>query len=452
MNDGPRLGNPDWAGQTSVHPIGLAAVIVLGLCILFLPRRWAVLPMMIIACFIPSGQRIVIASCDFSFLRIMVLFGFARLLLTKENAGFSWTKLDTAVVLWTLSSMVMYSVRLASMSAVINRLGFGFDAFGMYFLFRCLIRDWGDVEALIIGTIVVSIPVAVFFLVENRTGRNIFAVFGGVPPITTVRDGKLRCQGAFSHPILAGSFWASLVPLFAALWWKTKSRFSKPLAITGISTVLLIVFACASSTPVFALISAMIGALMFYFRRQMRTVRWGLLLTLVGLHVIMNNPVWHLFARVSAVGGGTGWHRFNVIDSTVRYFREWWLMGTSNIGHWGVWAGDMTNHYVVQGLTGGLLTMLLFIYILVVAFSYVGTIWRYYRKNQYLLALSWATGVSLFVHCMNFFGSFYFGQIIISLYLTLAVIGSLYSTIPIATSANVPAGNAYKTNKLLLKT
>ena len=43
------------------------------------------------------------------------------------------------------------------------------------------------------------------------------AAMGGVPEITVVREGRLRCQGAFAHPILAGCFWAEQLPLIAAL-------------------------------------------------------------------------------------------------------------------------------------------------------------------------------------------------------------------------------------------
>ena len=59
----------------------------------------------------------------------------------------------------------------------------------MYFLFRCLVRTWEDVDRVVLGFIVISVPVAIFFLIERSTGRNLFAMFGGVPLITDIRDG-----------------------------------------------------------------------------------------------------------------------------------------------------------------------------------------------------------------------------------------------------------------------
>ena len=55
-----------------------------------------------------------------------------------------------------------------------------------------------------------------FFLIESQTGRNLFSAFGGVPVLTDMREGKLRCSGAFGNSILAGCFWASLMPLMVA--------------------------------------------------------------------------------------------------------------------------------------------------------------------------------------------------------------------------------------------
>lgn len=436
MNEGIlALGQSEYANQTTVHPLGLFMVVVLGLYVLLLPRRWSVVPMLILACFVSSAQRIVIAGLDFDFLRIMVLFGVMRLILRKEYIGFIWKSLDIAMVLWAISSMVFFTLREGTSAAVINRLGFAFNAFGMYFLFRCLVRDWLDLDRIILGCILISIPIAALFLLENRTGRNLFSIFGGVPLITDVRDGRLRCQGAFSHPILAGCFWAATMPLFAAFWWKSAK--DRVWAVTGLATSSIIVFCCASSTPIMGVLSAIIGGLFFFLRRQMRLVRWSILLTLIALHIVMKAPVWHLVSRVSAVGGSTGWHRFNLINQTIINFDDWWFRGCSGytVKSWGIHGGDATNHYIVEGLNGGFLTMCLFVAVIVIAFRQVGYLWRSQSHNLYRLALSWALGVSLFVHCVNFIGVFYFGQIYVIWYLLLAIICSL---------SNRPVGNNTK--------
>jgi hypothetical protein len=411
---------------TLIHPVGLFAVVVLGICVILLPRRWSILPLLIVACFIPTAQRLVVFGLDFNFLRLLVLFGMTRLVIRKESQCFSWNPIDITLLLWVVSSTLIYTVQVGTLSALINRLGFGFDAFGMYYLFRCLVREWSDVDTIVLGCIVISLPIVVFFILENRTGRNLFSLFGGVPEITSMRDGRLRCQGAFSHAILAGCFWAALMPLVAARWWRSAK--DKAWAVVGLITSLIVVICCASSTPVFGILCGVIGGIMFYTRRYMRQIRWGILLALISLHIVMKAPVWHLISRVSAVGGSTGWHRYNLINQAVNHFGEWCFMGCpeGRVVSWGVSDGDVTNQYILEGIRGGLLTMVLFFCIISLAFQAVGRMWRRYR-DPYRIALSWAMGVSLFIHCMNFIGVSYFGQIHIIWYLLLAIIGSLDS-------------------------
>lgn len=413
----------DWGGQTLLHPIAIAAVLVLGIALVVLPRRYAVLPMFILACFVSSRQRLVIMTIDFNLLRIMVLFGVVRFILKSKTESFTWRPIDTCLVLWTTSALIINTIANGTMDALINRLGYSFDALGMYFLFRVLVRGWEDVDRLIIGCIIVSIPVMAAFFVEKATGRNMFSIFGGVPEVTVIREGRLRCQGAFSHAILAGCFWASLLPLFAAQWWKGTS--GKFWAVTGIVTTVSIVINCSSSTPVFGVAVALVGGLFFVFCRQMQIVRWGVLLTLIGLHMVMKAPVWHLISRVSAVGGSTGWHRFFLIDQTINHFNEWWLLGIRDTRHWGV--VDITNQYILEGVRGGFLTLVLFIIVISLCFKEIGILWRRWSHDRYRVTLSWALGVSLFVHCMQFLGVSYFGQIYMVWYLLLAIIVSLAS-------------------------
>lgn len=360
---------------------------------------------------------------DFNILRIMVLIGIMRVIIRKDYLDFLWKPLDTAILLWTISMMVVFILQQRTSSAVINRLGFGFDSLGMYFLFRCLVRNWQDVDSIVFGAIVICISVTGFFLIENQTGRNLFSIFGGLPSITIMRYGRLRCQGAFNHPIVAGCFWASLLPLFAAYWWKAVS--CRIWALMGAAGAIFIVICTASSTPVLAVLCGIIGGGMFYLRYRMRAVRWVILSVLVALHMVMKGPVWHLISRISAVGGSTGYFRYKLIDSTIAHFSEWALLGTTSTAHWFWGAQDVCNYYVYQGVQGGFLTLCLFVAVIVIAFREIGKLWRSQVHYPYYLALSWAIGVSLFVHCANFIGISYIGTITVSWYLLLGIIGSM---------------------------
>ena len=79
------------------------AVVILGLALILLPRRYAVIPMIIMACFIAPAQRIVFLTLDFNLLRLMVLFGWMRLMLRQEARGLRWRTIDYGIILWLLS-------------------------------------------------------------------------------------------------------------------------------------------------------------------------------------------------------------------------------------------------------------------------------------------------------------------------------------------------------------
>lgn len=410
--------------QTTIHPLGIFAVLILGLAMIMLPRRQAVVPMLLMACFIATAQRVVIFTLDFDVMRLMVICGWVRLMLRGELKVLRLRSLDLVVIVWAISGTVAMTLLYMSSKALIYRLGFMYDAVGMYFLFRCLVRNWQDVETIAVSVVWISIPVAAAFMLERSTGRNIFSIFGGVPAITMLRNGDLRCQGAYSHPILAGSFWASLLPLIIATAFRSDWR--KFLAPVGIFCAFLIIFATASSTPLMATMISVIAMMMFLMKRMIRVIRWIAIPALLLLQVTMTNPLWHLLARIDLTGGSTGWYRYKLIDDFIKHFSDWCLFGTKSTAAWREWgSNDITNQYVLEGVTGGFLTLLLFFLIIILAFRGVSRFENPLGKVQGRRIMAWAVGSALFVHCVIFIGVSYFGQIQMLWFLTLAMIGSL---------------------------
>ena len=440
----------DWFNQTTVHPLGLVLLVVLGAATLLVPRRYALVPMLILVCFVGPAQRIVVATLDFNFLRLMVLAGWARVLLRGEMWGWRWRPLDTVVLAWAICATLLATFLHTTLAAFIMRLGLLYDAIGLYFLCRLLVRSFDDLRVFAQCAALVSLPVAALFLVEQTTGRNLFAIFGGVPEITIVRAGRLRCRGPFIHPILAGSFWAALMPLIGALWWYRGN--SRVLSLLGLAGAAVVVVTCASATPLGGLLAGLIAATLFPIRRWFSQLRWGAVLGLIALQLVMVNPVWHLLARVQLVPQSTGWYRFKLIDEFIKHFDEWWLIGTESYSSWWTYGLDaITNEYILQGVEGGILTLGLFLAIIAVAFYAVGRTWREEvrrhlrlrrstaprtpslrarrlrrsRESAGHVAMAWALGVALFIHCVVFIGVSNFGQTVLVWYLTLGFIGSL---------------------------
>src|SRR5262245_32314796 len=315
-------------GTTFITPLGLGFTLLLGVLLLVLPRRYALVPIIALVCYMTMGERVMVAGLNFTMIRILVLFGWARVALRGEMYSLRLNAIDKAIILWTVSNVTTYTLLWRTTDAFIYRCGGAYNIIGVYFLFRFLLRDTEDVVRAARFLAVLILPLAAAMLLENTSGRNIFAAFGGVPDTTVIRDGVLRCQGSFAHPIMAGTFGATVAALLVALWWQ--GQMSKLLAVLGLTASAVIIIASGSSGPVMAALAAMFGLAMWPLRKQMRFVRFAIVLTLVALELVMKAHVWFLMARVNIFSGSDGWHRAYLIDRAVFNFSDWWLVGTKS--------------------------------------------------------------------------------------------------------------------------
>ncbi|MEM9379151.1 MAG: hypothetical protein AAGB93_04305 [Planctomycetota bacterium] len=418
------FGEQDFHNTTVLHPLGLAALAVLAVVTVSAPRRYAVVPFLVMAACISPAQRVVLAGLDFHFLRLLTLAGWLRLVARSEYRGFRWQKLDTLVVAWAIMSTIAQLAREGTAAVLIFRIGRMYDIVGMYVFFRCTVRTWRDLEIAVRALALLILPVAVAFASEKATGRNPFSIFGGVPEFTSIRYDKLRCQGPFPHPILAGCYFAAWLPLLLTLVWYGGTRFRAVLAATAVTTI---VFATSSSTPATGYLAAFAFVLAWPLRRSMAALRWGTVTALVGLHMVMKAPVWHLISRISLSKGSTSYHRFLLIDNAIHRYPEWALFGVNSTRHWGHAQYDVTNQFVLEAVTGGTLTLLLFVAILVVSFRLVGRTWRL-ERNRSRRRMAWALGASLAVQCVMFIGVSisHSQQNLMVFFFVLAATGSLH--------------------------
>jgi len=392
-------------GTNTVHPVGLVALLFMCMLFMALPRRRAMVVLFLCFSFVPVGQRFVLMTIDFPFFRIMLFFGMVRVLMRGEFSSYVPNRLDYMMFAWTIVSTIMFSISQVG-SSPIGKIGSSIDLLNAYFLTRFLVRDLVDVNRLISGLAMMSAPIMCFFLIEWSTSRNLFGFMGGVPEITAIRDGKLRCQGAYAHPILGGCYWAALLPLF--LGRIVSGGKGRLICVVGAFSSLAIIAMCNSSTAALGALAGMLGIAAFKIRNGMVVVRWAVVAMAISLHFIMKAPVWHLIARLDFMGGQS-WHRYHVIDCCIRYVDEWIVAGTPNIDHWQIYDNDLTNQYALEGVRGGGLSLLLYLCAIAVAFGNVGRLHRKVPPPQVMLA--WSIGVSLFVHTVNFFGVSYWGQL-----------------------------------------
>jgi hypothetical protein len=403
---------------TSLNPIAMAFTLALMVALAALPRRFAVVPILMMASYMTAGQGITVGSLHFPMLRLLLLAAIIRVVARQEFRKLRWNSIDTAVTMWMIASVTVYTILWGTTEALIYKCGYIYDAAGLYFLFRCLVSSVDDVVRVSKIAAVVITPLAMAMLAEKLTGRNGFWVFGGVPLITDIRDGVLRCQGPFPHSILAGTFGAIWVPFFLGLMW----RHQWALGILGLGSSTMITIAAGSSGPVLTYVAGLVGCAMWLLRRHMRKIRWGVVMGLGVLQLFMKAPVWFVIAHAGLFSGSTAYYRAFLIDRAIANFGEWWLIGTRYPHPWGPLLTDITDMYVRVAMDGGLITLILFFLIFKRCFARVG---RYVKSRDAAAGQQrnvWVLGAVLFAHAMTFVGVWYWDFNIVNWYLALAMI------------------------------
>lgn len=369
---------------------------------------------------IPMGQKIIIFSLDFTFFRLMIIIILLKFIINPIERKIEFNKIDKFMIYFVVLNAIAYILCWKAFGAIINRLGFVFDTLGIYFIIRYLVNDLDDIFYVIRLFLFVSMLVSFFMIIEQITGRNYFSIFGGVSEFTVIREGRLRSQGPFAHPILAGTYGATVFPLiFSVLSYRKKSFY-----IIFIVSLIVMIITSASSTPVLTLLAGILAIFFWLLRNKMSLIRKGIILGLILLDMIMKAPVWFLIARVSAVGGSTSYHRASLIDQFIRRFKEWFLFGVKSTYHWGYFLFDTANQYVDIGVTGGFFSFLFFILILIYCYKFLGNSMKLTENKKYKFMI-WAIGASLFSHMIGFIGITYFDQTIIYWYSLIAIISSL---------------------------
>jgi hypothetical protein len=394
---------------TNFNPLGIVIIGLFGVMTLLLPRKYAIVPVLVGTCYVGLGQVIDVFGFHFTSMRLLMLVGFVRVIVKQEMEFiFLENKIDKALIVFVFISLAIYMILWQTQKAIIYKLGIVYNVFGLYLLCRLLVRDIDEVVGIIRLMLFATIPIALFMILEKFTGKNLFSYFGSVRPYTMIREGRLRCQGPFTHPILAGTFGVTFAPMFLGLWFKGEK--DRILAVIGVISTTLITFLCASSGPAIAYACFVIGVCCWYIKDHMRTLRWSILLMLIFLQLIMKSPVYSLIGRLSNITGGTGWHRVYLIDSAIKYFGDWWMIGTRITAHWMPYVlpidpnnVDITNQYILVGIEGGIVSVILFLYLLVQCFSSVGSSTRYYaNQSSWLEKFVWSLGVSLFTYVVSF--------------------------------------------------
>jgi hypothetical protein len=375
-----------------------------------LPYRWAFLPLLIAACHTPY----VPFAGSFTVVRIVIIAGMLR----AWSGGF--LKIDAMHPIDRLVGLFVMIVMLSGFAypwnggdALITRLRISMDVAGTYLYARAYLAERESLERFAIGLAGVLIPFGLMMFYERISGNNPYRILGGQSLMAIVRDGRIRAQGSFGTPILAGTVAATALPFLVSIWHEKKG-----LAMVAMIAAFATIFSTSSSGPISTAMIAIAVICGWKWRSRAGVILIWLAVALLLLHLIKNRPVWYLMALMDFVGGSTGWHRAYLIDMAFLHFDEWWAFGTNFTRHWMPYGlandpnhCDITNYYIQLGITGGL----------ALTGALVAIQWRSFRLLGHSIMHGiahddrenfrlWCLGSALAAHAVTFLSISYFDQ------------------------------------------
>lgn len=406
-----------------MNPLALIITLVVAAAILVVPRRHVLGILVACVVLIPIYNSVSLAGLELPVARILLFTLLARMIMRGESSVDGLIGMDKVLLIWAVWMTFAYFALTPSLGSLVNRFGtIWVDVILAYFLCRNYLADSEDVFAIINTLIGVTVVLAVCGFIEYSTRFNIFTKLGG-NLYGTIRDGSLRCQGPFGHPIFLGTFAAMTIPL---LWAFGKNRWM------GTRKALVLWGACAataifsgSSSSVFSLVAAMFGVALWYLRDYMKIIIWSTVGLVVALEIAMEAHFWWLPARLNPMGG-SAYHRARLVDLYLIRIDEWWLFGTRSNTEWtgSGMTHDVANHLLRIATDGGLLALIIFLLVIFSALKVITGLLRDGRTSEESKVMLWALGALLFTHFVTFYGISYWGQMRFVLPMHLALVAS----------------------------
>lgn len=418
----------------------LAFLLTSSIAVVTLRRQWAIVPLLASCCYMTLGQGVELGPVSLPVYRLVLAAGLLRAVFRKEGLIGGLTTLDKLVIAWGVW-MVLASFfhKWQPGSGPVYALGFVYNVTLVYFLTRAWCHDLREMMAVVRAVSWLLVPVAVAMTAEHVFERNLFGVlFGGVSEGVYYRDGSIRAQGPFAHPILAGTVGAVCLPLMIGIWQRYRID-----AVVGVLVCLAMVLTSSSSGPLMSTAMGVLALFMWFLRDRLRAIRW----TLVGVYIVadisMNRPAYYLISEIDLTGSSTGWHRSRLIEAAFEHLSDWWAFGTDYTFNWmGVAVdeagqhSDITNYYLWIGVIGGLPAMLLLIAVMWFAFVLTGKSVRNCHSepggHRFMI---WCLGAGLFAHAGTSLSVAYFDQSMMFFWLNVGLIGSTFAALSATTTS-----------------
>lgn len=407
-------------------------LIISATSVIALSRKWATIALLATCCYMTLGQGIDVGPVSLPIFRLVLAAGLVRLIVRREGISGGINAIDKLVIAWALWVIFAgFFHEWKPGSGPVYASGFVYNIALVYLFARTWCRDLVEIMAMVRSVAWLLVPVAGAMLAEHMLERNYFGIlFGGVSEGVYWREGSIRAQGPFAHPILAGTVGAVCFPLMLGIWRKHCVS-----ATVGMASCVTIVFASTSSGPLMSFFIGLVGVMMWPLRGWLRTVRWALFGAYVCAELLMTRPAYFLISKFDLTGSSTGWHRSRLIEASIENFTDWWIFGTDYTIHWmGIAVdeagmhSDITNYYLWIGIIGGFPATLLVLAMIWRAFAWVGSVVAKsaagFPQDRFMI---WCLGTGMLAHAVTSISVSYTDQSLTFFWLNLGAISAMYS-------------------------
>lgn len=416
----------------------IVAIAASFLILILRPFRGLVLYLIVLMWY-PTYLVISLGTLDIPASRIIITILLIKCLLNNGLISrFKLCALDKWVVFYMLVCVTIPCISNAKhtfMQSLENRSGFLMDTLFVYIVARLCLVKREEMMDLIKWIGLASIPLAVLGIIETTTGWQPFAALQylcpwAVPTIFKLRFGLFhRACGPFDQPILFGSFFVMLLPL--VFYLRNAPNYPRILIYLLCGIIITGIFSSMSSGPWIMMVAVIFCIVMERFKNWIKSLLIGFVFFCIFIDITSDRSFHHVLLTRLNPAGGAAWHRAKIIDSAIRTFNEWWLVGYRGLepGWMQIAHTDVTNFHVLNGIRYGILGIIGFWGILICGILEMSRLHNRSNDRQ-LRSWAWALGITIVIVFLSCLGSNLRGQVQFLFYIILGIVGSSSNLAP----------------------
>lgn len=411
--------DPQWTGERADTLLLPAPSPQPGLSADYLGMRdrvWTIAPLVILlysVLLMPPEIQVEIAGLKITGYRIVIFCFVIPAVLRFVGGASRFSFVDGAITLSSMWIVLSFAAIYGPMEGIVRGGAVVLDAMGAYLIARTSITSHDDLRRVLVLIAPVLLLSALILMIESMTSTLLFrpaaaSIFGqasvyaggeasgGLQYMNNQRLGLMRAYSGFSHPILAGVTFASLLPLYFLSGIR-----SWPLWF-GIVAAICCIFSMSSIA--FLAIAICIGFLVTdRLKNMFRLINWPTIAAastfiLIVFHFITDNGIFRFLIRYT-FNPHNGRVRLIQWDAGVNSMNEnpWFGVGYEAIQVASWLPGSLDAHFLAIGVRNGWFTPVMLMIGCIALMIALGLCIRFHppRERNLIVGLNMTIGLLL---------------------------------------------------------